>query len=199
LLAAEDAFLFVLVCDELSKFGIVIGALTFAFVDPSEAKHWVSDYYTTLKNECVPIGHSINPNIAMVTGFSCHDSEEEARRRGLDGFQFFGFALGHHYIFGTHKPGRTNIWQMYEMARGNMPDIGGRGIGTPDQLREHLKAFSDVGGRHILRLSESTESRNDLANRLEKIGCKVNRIGRDWIKAGDFVPTEPKPVKKQTR
>uniref|UniRef100_Q07LD9 CD-NTase-associated protein 12/Pycsar effector protein TIR domain-containing protein n=1 Tax=Rhodopseudomonas palustris (strain BisA53) TaxID=316055 RepID=Q07LD9_RHOP5 len=60
-----------------------------------------------------------------------------------------------------------------------------------------VKPFSDVGGRHILRLSESTESRNDLANRLEKIGCKVNRIGRDWMKAGDFVPTEPKAAKKR--
>ena len=36
-----------------------------------------------------------------------------------------------------------------------------------------VKAFSDVAGRHIVRLSETTESRNDLANRLEKIGCKV--------------------------
>jgi predicted nucleotide-binding protein len=62
-----------------------------------------------------------------------------------------------------------------------------------------VKPFSDVGGRHILRLSESTESRNDLANRLEKIGCKVNRIGRDWMKAGDFVPTEAKPMRKRTR
>ena len=37
--------------------------------------------------------------------------EEEAIRRGLDGFQFFGFALGHYYVFGTHKPGRTDIWK----------------------------------------------------------------------------------------
>lgn len=55
-----------------------------------------------------------------------------------------------------------------------------------------------VGGRHILRLSRSTESRNDLANRLEKIGCKVNRIGRYWMKAGDFAPTEAKPGKKRS-
>jgi hypothetical protein len=33
---------------------------------------------------------------------------------------------------------------------------------------------------------------------MEKIGCKVNRVGRDWMKAGDFVPTEPKPAKKRT-
>ena len=71
-----------------------LGALTFAFVDPAEARHWVDDYYRTFERECVPIGWMPNPNIAMVTGFSCHDDAEEARRRGLDGFRFFGFALG---------------------------------------------------------------------------------------------------------
>jgi hypothetical protein len=49
-----------------------IGALTFAFIDPAEARHWVADYYETFRRECVPIGHAVNPNIAMVTGFSCH-------------------------------------------------------------------------------------------------------------------------------
>ena len=32
--------------------------------------------------ECVPIGHAVNANVAMVTGFSCHEDREEARRRG---------------------------------------------------------------------------------------------------------------------
>jgi alkanesulfonate monooxygenase SsuD/methylene tetrahydromethanopterin reductase-like flavin-dependent oxidoreductase (luciferase family) len=138
-----------------------MGALTFAFVDPSEAKHWVEDYYTTLRRECVPIGHAINPNIAMVTGFSCHPDEQEARLRGLDGFQFFGFALGHHYIFGTHKPGRTDIWQQYEAARGMMPDIGGRGIGTPDQLRDHLQQFSDVGVDQVVFIQQGGKNRHE--------------------------------------
>ena len=52
--------------------GSAIGALTFAFVDPNEARQWVHDYYETFKRECVPIGHAVNPNIAMVTGFSVH-------------------------------------------------------------------------------------------------------------------------------
>jgi predicted nucleotide-binding protein len=59
-----------------------------------------------------------------------------------------------------------------------------------------IKSFSDVAGRHIVKLGESTESRNDLANRIEKIGCKIDRIGRDWLKAGYFVPSEPKQAKK---
>src|SRR5258707_279226 len=66
-----------------------LGALTFAFVDVSEAKHWVADYYDTFKRECTPLGQAVNPNIAMVTGFSCHDDPAEAERRGLQGFQFF--------------------------------------------------------------------------------------------------------------
>ena len=53
----------------------------------------------------MPIGHAVNPNIAMVTGFSCHADAEEARRRGTDGFRFFQFALAHHYVFGKHTPG----------------------------------------------------------------------------------------------
>ena len=28
-----------------------IGALTFAFIDPEEAEHWIGDYYTTLEND----------------------------------------------------------------------------------------------------------------------------------------------------
>uniref|UniRef100_UPI002ADE3546 LLM class flavin-dependent oxidoreductase n=1 Tax=Tepidiforma sp. TaxID=2682230 RepID=UPI002ADE3546 len=115
-----------------------IGALTFAFVDPAEAKKWVDDYYETFKRECVPIGHTVNPNIAMVTSFSIHHDREEAFRRGFDGFKFFQFGLGHHYVFGHHKPGRTNIWENYERVKAAMGAeqldfLGGGtdGIGTP--------------------------------------------------------------------
>ena len=54
----------------------------------------MDDYYRILKTECVPIGHAVNANIAMVTGFSVHADAEEAKRRGEDGFKFFGYALG---------------------------------------------------------------------------------------------------------
>jgi alkanesulfonate monooxygenase SsuD/methylene tetrahydromethanopterin reductase-like flavin-dependent oxidoreductase (luciferase family) len=126
-----------------------LGALTFAFVDPAEAQHWVKDYYDTFKRECVPIGHAVNPNIAMVSSFSCHPDEAEALRRGTDGFRFFQFALGHFYGFGKHKPGRTNIWERYEAVRDEigLEALGGGagGIGTPKQLREHLRKFADAG------------------------------------------------------
>jgi predicted nucleotide-binding protein len=50
-----------------------------------------------------------------------------------------------------------------------------------------LRKFSDVAGRHIVRLTNAFAKRNDLANRLEKIGCKVDRTGEDWTDAGDFI------------
>jgi Luciferase-like monooxygenase len=57
-----------------------IGALTFAFIDQSEAVKWVAEYYDIIKSDdCVPIGHTVNANIAMVAGFSCHAEAEKAR------------------------------------------------------------------------------------------------------------------------
>jgi alkanesulfonate monooxygenase SsuD/methylene tetrahydromethanopterin reductase-like flavin-dependent oxidoreductase (luciferase family) len=139
-----------------------IGALTFAFVDVAEARKWVGEYQQILQTECVPIGRAVNPQIAMVTGFSCHADEAEARRRGEDGFRFFGYGLGHHYIFGSHKPGRTSIWQRFEQARGSLPEAGAsRGIGTPDQLREHLRGFEEAGVDQVIFIQQGGRNRHD--------------------------------------
>ncbi len=136
-----------------------IGALTFAFIDPAEAKAWVNDYYDTFKRECVPIGHAVNPNIAMVAGFSCHRDAEEARRRGIDGFRFFQFALGHYYAFGRHTPGRTSIWNKYIAVRdalGTEVLGGGTGcIGTPEQIRSALSRFDDAGVDQTVFIQQS--------------------------------------------
>jgi alkanesulfonate monooxygenase SsuD/methylene tetrahydromethanopterin reductase-like flavin-dependent oxidoreductase (luciferase family) len=152
-----------------------IGALTFAFVDPEEAKKWVGEYHEILATECVPVGHAINPNIAMVTGFSCHRDEAEARRRGEDGFRFFGYGLGHHYIFGLHKPGRTDIWKNFEAARDQLPAAGAsRGIGTPGQLREHLRAFEDTGVDQVIFIQQGGRNRHEhICESLELFASEV--------------------------
>jgi alkanesulfonate monooxygenase SsuD/methylene tetrahydromethanopterin reductase-like flavin-dependent oxidoreductase (luciferase family) len=152
-----------------------IGALTFAFVDPSEAKQWVEDYYRIFKEECVPIGHAVNPNIAMVTGFSVHHDREEAMRRGEDGFRFFGYALAHHYIFGEHRPGRTDIWANFEKARNSLPRAGAnRGIGTPSELRQHLAAFEAAGVDQVAFIQQGGRNRHDhICAALELFGREV--------------------------
>ena len=152
-----------------------IGALTFAFVDPEDARQWTADYYRIFKEECVPIGHAVNPNIAMVTGFSLHQDVAEAKRRGMDGFRFFNYALGHHYGFGLHKPGRTNIWDAFEQVRPMMPEEGGnRGIGTPDQLRAHLKGFQDAGVDQVAFIQQGGRNRHeDICEALELFAADV--------------------------
>ena len=152
-----------------------MGAMTFAFVDQAEAKRWVDDYYETLRTECVPIGHAINPRVAMVTGFSCHENADEAKKRGQDGLRFFGFGLGHYYVEGLHKPGRTNVWKAFEAARPNLPEEGERrGIGTPDQLREHLQGFADAGVDQVIFIQQGGRNRHEhICSSLELFADKV--------------------------
>jgi alkanesulfonate monooxygenase SsuD/methylene tetrahydromethanopterin reductase-like flavin-dependent oxidoreductase (luciferase family) len=155
-----------------------IGALTFAFIDPAEAKHWVDDYFETFERECVPIGHAVNPTVAMVIGFSCHRDGEEARRRGMDGFRFFQFALGHHYAFGRHQPGRTNIWNKFIAVREQLGFEalgGGTGcIGTPDHLRETLRAFESHGVDQTVFIQQGGRNRHEhICEALELFAAEV--------------------------
>ncbi len=49
-----------------------------------------------------------------------------------------------------------------------------------------IRPFSDVGGRHILRLSDDPTSRQEFATKLANAGCNVDTFGTDWLSAGDF-------------
>ena len=176
-----------------------IGALTFSFVDPQEAKTWVDDYYETIKTECVPIGHAVNANIAMVTSFSVNEDEQEAIDRGMDGFRFFQFALAHYYRNGVHKPGRTNIWEKFEAARDQMDEQsrlgGGGGIGTPDQLRKHLREFTEVGVDQLVFIQQGGNNRHeDICASLELFASDVmpefkeKEADREKAKAEELAP-----------
>jgi len=140
-----------------------IGALAFAFIDPAEAAHWAGEYYAIIKSdECVPIGHTVNANIAMATGFSCHHDEAEAKARGLEAFQFFGYALGHYYAYGHHTPGVTNVWERFQQARASLPDAAkGNGIGTPAQLVDRMQQYQDAGMDQVIFIQQAGRNRHD--------------------------------------
>ncbi len=184
-----------------------LGALTFAFVDPSEARQWVTDYYETFKNECVPIGQTVNPNIAMVTGFMCHESAEEAAKRGLQGFQFFGYALAHYYLFGAHVPGSTNVFESFQEGAELLwtpPTTGG--IGTPDQVRAHLAAFEDTGVDQVVFIQQGGNNRHeDICASLELFasrvlpGFKEREHARQRRKAEELAPYVEKAMARRRR
>ena len=49
-----------------------------------------------------------------------------------------------------------------------------------------VRGFTDIAGKHVVRLSNDFEKRNDFANRLRKLHCPVDTQGSDWTEVGDF-------------
>lgn len=132
-----------------------IGALTFAFMDAAEARFWVEEYYETFKRKCRPIGQAVNPNIAVLSGFMCHEAPEVARSRAVSGAQFFAYGLAHFYRFGTHYPGKTNLWNTFQGSEPPTPLAGLGGIGSPDQLRDHFRKLEEVGIDQVILLQQA--------------------------------------------
>jgi alkanesulfonate monooxygenase SsuD/methylene tetrahydromethanopterin reductase-like flavin-dependent oxidoreductase (luciferase family) len=145
-----------------------IGALSFAFVEPEEARAWVDEYHQIIASErCVPAGFTVNPQFAIALPMMVHPDESEAIARGIDGAHFFGYALAHYYVFGDHAPGATSIWEEFIARRAevgfarevidadNAPlgikilqqGLGSlRGaIGTPAQLTELVARYEAAG------------------------------------------------------
>jgi len=56
-----------------------------------------------------------------------------------------------------------------------------------------VRPFSDVAGRHVVRMDNSTSKRKDLAQRLQSAGCSVNLGGEDWLTTGDMAPPAEVP------
>ena len=139
------------------------------------------------RSEGVPIGDAVNPNIACVTTFMCHDDEDDALRRGLEGANFFGYSLAHYYVFGRHQPGQHERVGRVPAAprrarlrprggdrgrrrtrtgsarRSCEQGIGGlRGaVGTPDQIREYLRRYEEGGVDQVIFCSQAGKNRHE--------------------------------------
>ncbi len=94
-----------------ARFGM--GSLGFGFETPDELAERTNEYYRIVREECFPIGHAINPGLAVLTTFMMADSDEEALRRSANGPAFFSHSLGYYYSpasGGRHQPGEKNIY-----------------------------------------------------------------------------------------
>jgi alkanesulfonate monooxygenase SsuD/methylene tetrahydromethanopterin reductase-like flavin-dependent oxidoreductase (luciferase family) len=174
-----------------------IGALTFAFIDPEEARQWVTDYERTLAERCLPVGRAVNARVACVTPMMCHRDERRALAMGLEGGNFFGYSLGHHYVFGEHQPARTDVWREFterraqhgydpavalaveqerlgaKIAAGDHTGLRGA-IGTPDQLRDYLRRYEEAGVDQVIFVLQAGKNRHeDIMSSLELFGTEV--------------------------
>lgn len=191
-----------------------VGALAFSFLDPAEARTWSDIYYGIIKSEaCVPLGHSVNANIAMVSDFSVHQDRAEAIRRGHEGFEFFGYALNALVAHDT-VPGRTNLWGEYLEKRGNRTqevieathgaEAYASGIGTPADMRKHLKALQNSGVDQVIFLQQAGRNRHEhICEALELFSAEVmpqfkaEAAEREKRKAADLAPYVAAALKRK--
>lgn len=150
-----------------------MGALTIAFISVDEAKEWADEYYRIIASEeCVPVGRAVNPNFAIVMPFLCHEDQQTAEDRGLDGAHFFAHAFGHFYAFGQHRPGTTDLGSAFEQIRegyaDNLPPEMAervaslhRAIGTPEKLRTMIRQYEEAGVDQIIFQAQIGNTRHE--------------------------------------
>jgi alkanesulfonate monooxygenase SsuD/methylene tetrahydromethanopterin reductase-like flavin-dependent oxidoreductase (luciferase family) len=152
-----------------------VGALAFSFLDVEEAKHWADIYYSIIKSEeCVPIGHAVNPSIAMVTAFSLSEDRDTAIERGVDGFRFFNWAMKT-LVTEENKPGRADLWTRYiAQAKERKLDRQVPGIGTPEEFYEVISEYDKVGVDQIIFLQQGGKNQHeDICASLQLFADKV--------------------------
>jgi alkanesulfonate monooxygenase SsuD/methylene tetrahydromethanopterin reductase-like flavin-dependent oxidoreductase (luciferase family) len=174
-----------------------LGALSFSFVAPEDAKPWVDTYYDLLASDaCVPAGLAVNPNFAVVVPFMCHADEETAIERGIDGAHFFGYSLAHYYVFGRHRPAHTGVWDEFERYRhergfardiiqadrqpldikvlqGTVGSLRGA-VGTPDQIAELCARYEAAGVDQVIFVAQAGRNRHEhICEALELFGRQV--------------------------
>jgi alkanesulfonate monooxygenase SsuD/methylene tetrahydromethanopterin reductase-like flavin-dependent oxidoreductase (luciferase family) len=173
-----------------------LGALTFAFIDPEEARSWIEAHERRLK-KCQPIGELVNTDVACVTPMMVHHDEREAIRRGLEGGNFFGYSLAFFAVFGDHVPGKTNLWDDFqnkrnergydpEIAVGQQQELLGakiaagetsalRGaVGTPDQLRSYLRRYEEAGVDQLIFVMQAGKNTHEhIMESIELFGTEI--------------------------
>ena len=97
-----------------ARFGM--GSLGFGFETPEELAERTNEYYRIIREECYPIGHAINPGLAVLTTFMMGQTDQEALERSANGPAFFSHSLGYYYnpiTGGKHQPGEKNIYDSF--------------------------------------------------------------------------------------
>jgi alkanesulfonate monooxygenase SsuD/methylene tetrahydromethanopterin reductase-like flavin-dependent oxidoreductase (luciferase family) len=93
-----------------------MGSLGFGFETAEELGERAREYYRLVREECMPIGHAVNPALAVLNSFMIGDTDEEALERSAGGPGFFSYSLGYYYnpiTGGRHQPGKTNVYRRY--------------------------------------------------------------------------------------
>ena len=154
-----------------------MGALGFTFVSPDAATAWVNKYYNNLLHRPNRLTeHPINPNIAMVSGFMCAETDEEAYEKA-SGWTFFIFALSYYGRKGVDAPGKGNLWEEFQDWRHSdkaQDAFKGALIGSPATIREKLHQFQEAHVDQVILLNQAGKtSHEDICGSLKMFAEEV--------------------------
>ena len=141
---------------EAGRWGM--GALGFQFVSPDAARAWVNRYYRNLTHDLHRLAdYPTNPNIAMVSGFMCAPTDEEAIEKAA-GWTFFVFCLSHYGKHGIPAPGEGNMWELYQEWRRTPKaeeTLRSGLIGSPETIRKRLREFEATNVDQVILLNQA--------------------------------------------
>ncbi len=154
-----------------------MGALCFKFVNLAAAEAWVNAYYNTFLHQQEKLcDYQSNPNLAVVGGFMCAPTDEEAWRKA-DGWTFFQFALQLYNKEGPFEPGSVNFWERYQQWK-QTPEgqqrSGSELIGSPDTIIERLKELEAAHVDQVILLNQAGKNTHeDICSSLELFAREV--------------------------
>jgi alkanesulfonate monooxygenase SsuD/methylene tetrahydromethanopterin reductase-like flavin-dependent oxidoreductase (luciferase family) len=154
-----------------------MGALGFSFVSPDAARAWVHKYYNSLLHRPKPLGdYPRNPNIAIVNGFMCAPTDEEAIAKA-SGWTFFIFALSYYGRKGVDAPGTSDLWREYQDWRQTekaQAALKSGLIGSPATIRERLRQFEAAHVDQVILLNQAGRtSHQDICDSLKLFAAEV--------------------------
>ena len=141
-----------------------MGALGFSFVSPDAATAWVNKYYNQLLyNPRRLAEYPANPNVAIVNGFMCARTDEEALEKAA-GWTFFIFALGYYGRKGVDAPGQGNLWNEYQEWRKSdkaKEALRNGLIGSPETIRKRLRQFEAAHVDQVILLNQAGKTTHE--------------------------------------
>ena len=176
-----------------------MGSLGFGFETPEELGERTREYYRLVREECFPIGHAINPALAVLNTFMCAETDEEAVRRSANGPGFFSYSLGYYYnpaTGGAHRPGEENVYRRFldtrsatlqtqeEIASAEPADEvqralfraarSGSAIGSPSTIRSNLLKYEEQHLDTLILVAQCGDRKHEhIMEAIELFGTQV--------------------------
>jgi hypothetical protein len=117
-----------------------------------------------------------NPNVAIVNGFMCAPTDEEALEKAA-GWTFFIFALSYYGRKGIDAPGKGDLWREYQDWRNSdkaQSALRNGLIGSPDTIRKRLRLFEEAHVDQVILLNQAGKtSHQDICDSLKLFAKEV--------------------------